>query len=501
MSGGGRPAAARGHVSPGAERSSRLLLITYHFPPGQSVGALRWQQFARHAHERGWALDVITLHPAELDSPDWTALDHLPQGTRVWGVHQPSSVVDRIEQGVLRLRRVVRDLASTSSDKEASPGPDGDRSSGAKEIVRADQVDWWPRSGRDVIRAYNAWRDFARDGAWSRAASELGLQVSEQYRHDAVVTCGPPHMAHEAGRRLARKRHIPWVMDMRDAWSFVTYLYEDRASPLWPALARYHERRCVRYADLIVANTEPARAALARAHSDAADRTITVMNGFDEDAPVDPPPADGPFRVAFAGTLYLDRNPAVLFEAVSILAREAGVNPDQMRLELMGHVETYRGRPVDDIAREHGVSEFVSLHAARPRDEALQFLSDAQVLVSLPQEMGLAIPSKVFEYMQFHAWMVVVTRSESATGELLESTPADVVPPDNPKRLAQVFRERYVQFRKGDQPRPLATTHEEYSRRVQAERLFDAMDSWRGTESGEAATKESGSRIQTPTAE
>ena len=36
----------------------RLLLITYHFPPGQAAGALRWQKFVTRGAARGWAFDV-----------------------------------------------------------------------------------------------------------------------------------------------------------------------------------------------------------------------------------------------------------------------------------------------------------------------------------------------------------------------------------------------------------------------------------------------------------
>src|SRR4029450_9367350 len=62
----------------------RLLLLSYHFPPGQSVGALRWQQLSFHAAEHGWGLDVITLHPSSVSDPDMRRAARLTPGTRVY---------------------------------------------------------------------------------------------------------------------------------------------------------------------------------------------------------------------------------------------------------------------------------------------------------------------------------------------------------------------------------------------------------------------------------
>ncbi len=63
---GWRVRPAPSHVTAPSGSRARLLLVTYHFPPDTAVGALRWQKLARYAAERGWGLDVITLHPAQL---------------------------------------------------------------------------------------------------------------------------------------------------------------------------------------------------------------------------------------------------------------------------------------------------------------------------------------------------------------------------------------------------------------------------------------------------
>ncbi len=92
----------------GAPLLRRLLLISFHFPPGEAAGALRWQKLSYFAGERGWALDVISLHPSGLGKIDNTRLAELPPGTRVYGVPMPKLLLERIEGLLWRCYRWFR---------------------------------------------------------------------------------------------------------------------------------------------------------------------------------------------------------------------------------------------------------------------------------------------------------------------------------------------------------------------------------------------------------
>lgn len=460
------------------EREDRILLISYHFPPGSSVGGLRWQKLSHYASQRGWGVDVITLDPEDLEAPDLARMNRLPIGTRVWGVSQPTLHVERIERWAWRFYRMVRSVL-----RALAPGRSRDQGPGAPDdaegSVRAETVDWRFRSPRDFYLAYSSWLDHARGGAWARAASALGLRLHGQVGYRLVVTCGPPHMEHMAGRAISRRSGIPWVMDMRDAWACTPRLLGDVASPVWLALARRYERLCVEAADLVVANTDVARERLVDAHSDAAERIVTVLNGFDEDGLVETTQDDGVFRIAYAGTIYLDRDPGPLFRAVARLASKLGLTPDRIEVAFMGDVQSYNGRPLIEIAAEEGVQDFLRLYAPRPRNETLRFLSTSSVLLSLPQDVATAVPSKIYEYMQFTAWVVVQASADSATERVLRGTPVAVVDRDDVDGLVDVLADRYRRFVSGERPRPVAEACPWLSRAAQASKLFDLLDGWR----------------------
>src|SRR5262249_24603257 len=84
--------------------SRRLLLISYHFAPGREAGALRWVKFATLAAERGWSVDVISLDPPEIASPDSKTLAALPKSVRVYGIRNARLPIDRLVQFAVALR-------------------------------------------------------------------------------------------------------------------------------------------------------------------------------------------------------------------------------------------------------------------------------------------------------------------------------------------------------------------------------------------------------------
>jgi len=66
--------------------------------------------------------------------------------------------------------------------------------------------------------------------------------------------------------------------------------------------------------------------------------------------------------------------------------------------------------PVMELARQEGVEAFARYHPPGPRSAAARLLASATMLVSLPQDTETAIPSKIFEYSRFDAWLFGTTK-------------------------------------------------------------------------------------------
>ena len=470
-----RPVPLPSHATAPSLARARLLLISCHFPPDAAVGALRWQKLSRYAAERGWGLDVITFDPASVAVTDPSRLADLPPGVRVYTLAPRQVAWEHVVELAWRTydsaRRLPHRLARSVSGA-LGPVPQ-QRQSLARREVR-----WRPSEPRYVVRAYFAWLEYVRTGRWARAAARRAIQVIEPGVHRAVISCGPPHMAHEAARLVARRTGLPFVMDMRDPWTLVQRLPEGIASPVWFAFARHYERRAVAEASLIVANTDPLRNVMRGVYRSAGNRMIAVPNGCDEE-PVPASQHGRRFVIAYAGSIYLDRDPRPLFRAAAQLVTERGLSPSEFGIEFMGDVRTFDGVPIEQIAREEGMEAFVQTYPPRPRAEALAFLARATMLVILPQDSDMAIPAKIFDYMQFDAWLLALAEDGSAVEQLLRGSSADVVPPDAVDTLAGLLHLRYLQHLRGEWPVRLAEDPR-YSRREQATRLFTAIEALAG---------------------
>ncbi|HET7457252.1 MAG TPA: glycosyltransferase [Gemmatimonadaceae bacterium] len=470
------------HVVPpvGAPSARRLLLISQHFPPSHSVGALRWQMLAGYAAERGWGLDVVTLEPeAHVEGVDLARLADLPPDVRIYAVPERQPAVARLVTAAWHAvgRRVVRrgpvaEAPSGAAAPRAATPPRQKASSMAGRSFSRAEIVARPWTKRDAIRAYLAWLEYARTGGWAKAAAGLAERVVRPGVHRAVVSSGPPHMAHEAARAVAERTGLPLVLDFRDPWSLAERLPESISSRLWYRLAERYERAALERAALIVANTEAASRALRARYPSVASRIVTVMNGADEQPMPKRSTADGPFVVAYAGTIYLDRDPLPLFRAAARVVRELALTPAQFAVRFLGDAE---GFDVIGAAKEAGIGGFVTLAPPRPRAEALRFLADATLLVSLPQDSAMAVPAKIFEYVQFDAWVLALADRDSATELVLRDSGADVVAARDEDGIAAVLRARYQEFARGVRPAAINRTGR-FSRRAQADVLLAALD-------------------------
>jgi hypothetical protein len=451
----------------------RILLLSYHYPPAETAGALRWQMLAVPLSEAGWTMDVVTNDPAAVSESGRHALESLPPETRVFGV----------PEGQLRTRAysksLSRRLKALRRSRSHGPGGADGEGSGRPGSFHRTEIGWRPL-GESVRRAYGAAFKLNLERGWARAAERAAASLlrDPEHGHEAIVTCGPPHMVHLAGLRLHRATDIPFVMDTRDPWRFVERLPEAIASPVWLGVSRFFEERCVREAALVLANTEPAAEMLRHAYPGACP-ILAVRNGSDR-LRTDTGGGSGLFTVAFAGSIYLDRDPRPLFEAAARLVLEHGLTPDDFRILLVGNVAEHNGRPVCELAASAGVSDFVELRSAVPRDELAGILETASILISLQQDSDLAIPSKIYEYAEYPAWLMAISEPGSATGRLLTGTEADLVAPGSTDSIYEALDARYREHEAGRRPRPLAE-YPRFQRSTQAAILVDALEAIAGS--------------------
>lgn len=455
LRGNGEPA-PRTPPGPAPDRR-RLILVSYHYPPDPSVGGLRWQQLAEFAVARGWDIEVVSrAHgrgtPSVTESGGSVRVHHIAEP---W---LPIATFPELLWRWLPKPARFRHLRPPAS----APGS-----------IASDDLRRRPHARHDLRRWYFAWLDRHRGRAWGALAAEYVDTLVHEGDVAGVISSGPPHPPHGPIREVAEREGIPFILDLRDPWSLVQRLPESIASPYWISCARRDERRAIDTAALVLSTTDAHRDALRLLYPERSGRIITVRNGCDGD-PITTVPPRGRFLIAYAGSVYIDRDPSPLFQAAATLIRGQGLGPGEFGIEFVGEVATFNGVPLTALAEQAGIAGYFRSYPHRPRSEVHEFLAGASLLVLLPQDSDLAIPAKVYEYARFPAGILALAESTSATGQLLAGTAADLVSPFDTSAIAAVLRRRYEEFRRGIIPAPLAEDLR-FHRAGQAEILFDAI--------------------------
>ena len=436
------------------ERPRRILLISYHFPPDPAVGGLRWQKMLDHFAEQGWVADVVTRNFDSLKGIDPARLRSLAPGTRVFSVADREPMIGRMHRAIWPWMRAR--LAKEDVSRREAP---------TREVREAPK----PK----VVRGYLTWLMLAREESWARAAARCALDLAHGRRYAVVISSGPPHMAHAAARMVARRIKAPLVVDMRDPWSLVERHHPDVAGGVWTFLTGRHERRVLADAAIVTLNTEVSKRAMAEHYPAMAGRFEVVRNGADDEQ-LPAVRRDSVFRIRFAGSIYLDRDPRLVFRAASRVIKELSLSPGDFMMEFVGHVGSYAGTSVLEIADQEGIAGYVTVGGLLPRAEALRFLAGATMLLSLPQDSDFAIPAKIYEYASMKAWMLVLASTHSATAQVLQGTDAYVVDPADVDGMAEAIRDRYQAFVNGVMP-SAAGADGRFDRRVQSGKLMDLI--------------------------
>jgi glycosyltransferase involved in cell wall biosynthesis len=443
----------------------RLLLLTHYFPPDLAVGALRWRKLSAFLAAEGWTLDVISNRtPPELAIGADVAAD-LPPGMRIWQATSPDWLYRLPERAAVAIAKtfaprrqgVTRPVRSVQGTGASSYPP---------------AVSWDLHSFRGYIRLYLAAREAARTAHWAHRIARLAARISGQGNYHAVITSGPPHTWHMAGRLVSRRTGLPWVMDLRDPWS-TGILPDALSSPAWLRIIRKRERQALAEAVLVLTTTDGLRDVMCRSFPNAADKIVTVMNGMD-DEPIPPTEYPERFTISYLGAIYSGRDPRPLFAGFSAAIRELDLSPDEIVLRFAGDVETFGRVPVQDLANAAGLESYFELLPKVPRANALMLMARSHMLVSLPWADTLSIPAKIFEYIRFPAWILAFANHGSALERLLRNGDADIVAHEDIDSIRSAIVNRYRAFAQGKRPVALGSSLN-LSRRFQADLLIEAL--------------------------
>ena len=397
----------------GIRTVKKVLVLAYYFPPLGMGGTQRPAKFVRYLPEFGWEATVLTVKPIAYWAQDPSLLDEL----RATPVMRTGSLDP---QRLLLLAR----------GKSHPPAPDRTGGgSGGLAWINSHVLPWFLLPDSKILWRFHALRAAAR--------------LLKSGCFDAIFSTSPPHSTHLIARRLARRFRLPWVADLRDAWTESVVVH---------APTRWHrrrqaalERRVVRAATILIGVTPGIVAELEAAG--ATGKALLIPNGYDADDFADlaagtserreRPERTKPFTLCHCGSISRFSDPAPLFDA---LRPEDG---SWLQLSFVGY-DAHGG--FRQRVEERGLAKIVLHEGYQPHRQALAAMAaaDALVLIACDEPRARFIPGKTYEYLASRKPILLISNVEE-TIRLLQAFPGVLCcAPDQPDAIrASLQRLRY----------------------------------------------------------
>jgi glycosyltransferase involved in cell wall biosynthesis len=392
----------------------RILLAAYHFPPSAAVGGLRISRFARFLPEFGWRTYVLTVNDADRDEKEGT--DH----TRLVGLDAVSITRTREPSGILDacawLKRKMQSLWANQQSPSSALVRAPVCSDGRESLSQ--------RLKRYVTSLLVLLPDEHKN--WALFAAIPAIRLIQRHRIDFILTSAPPQSVHFVGLVAKVFTRVAWIADFRDPWlELLQARPAHHRSWLSHRLERWMEARVMHNADRVLTTTERMRQSMmARYPTVPADKFSCLPNGIEMARSAGPDSVDkyGPLTITYAGSLYLDRTPEPLFEALGALVNEGKTRLDDFRVKLVGNCRTIGEVETETVARRYGVAPAVEVVDRMPYAEVVPIMRRSHLLLVLaPPKNTLMLPAKIFDYLGSGSKLLALA-DPGATADLILET-------------------------------------------------------------------------------
>jgi glycosyltransferase involved in cell wall biosynthesis len=422
----------------------KILFITYHFPPYNSVGAVRTSKTAKYLVNAGHEVKVLTCadqplqNSLTLEIPEqnvkytsWLNINS-PVAFVLGGTKQVATKgyipsVKHFTGAAYYLGTFYKDLLNF---------PDG-------------QIGWFP------------------------FAKRAGEQIIRQWEPDLIYASATPYTSLLIASALSKKFNIPWIAELRDLWV-------DNHQWIRPFWRHFYEKLLERFilksSCGLVTVSSPLAETLQSKYSHPCE---VITNGFDpDDYPElrNPTSSDGIVHIVHTGQVFGGwRSPAPLFSALALMGSEA----ENVRVHFYGRYLDL----VRSIAMKHKVSALVKIHGPVSHIEALKTQSDADILLLIPgigQKMQGVYTTKLFEYLGARRPILCMGEKSGVAAKLIQVRDAGVTLNES-EAIAQQLRQWVKQKSKnGEITRLPAKVGEGFTRKEQTEKLIHFFEACLG---------------------
>ena len=394
------------------DKSKKILLITYHFPPSPAVGGLRIEKFAKYLPKYNWNPYVLTVKENTCENMDFERLDEIKH-LAIYKI-RPLPTLDGM---YLAVKEAFQKITNKGTDdtKEApnQEGPEGKKFHPKEKMGK---------KLKRYILSFLSVPDSKR--SWIFPAFIRAVLVIRREKISCILTSGPPYSVHLVGLLAKRATGVRWVADFRDPWMTGGAKRLYYTCDLSLKLDRWLERNVIKGADTVLTTTDRLCEKLKAEHKNKSpNKYICITNGFDSEyfSRFRHLGKYEKFTLTHAGSLYLERTPEPIFQALSELALEGEIRLQGINVKLIGNCRDVNGIPVSKLVSSYGLDGVVEMPGFLSYSKTIEIIRQSHLALLFAPDQPLQIPAKVFDYLGTETKILAISK-DGATADLVRST-------------------------------------------------------------------------------
>lgn len=419
---------------------TKVLIITYYWPPAGGPGVQRWLKFVKYLPEFG--IEPIVYIPS---NPNYPIIDN--------------SLIEEVSEDLTVLKQPIKEpykfarFFSKKTSKTISKGiiPDNKKQSVIEKLMLFVRGNFFIPDARK---------------SWVRPSVQYLDTFIQDYNIKTVITTGPPHSLHLIGLALQKSTGVKWISDFRDPWTTIGYHKQLKLTKLAKQRHKTLEKKVLQASDKIIVTSEVTK----REFIEITNQPIEVItNGYDV-TKVKTTELDKKFTLAHIGSLLSKRNPEVLWQVLKELVEENNNFSQDFELHFVGSVS----ENVLESISSFGLSNYIHNHSYVTHIKAIDIQKKSQILLLIEidsNETKCIIPGKLFEYMVSNRPILAIGPIGSDVETIIKETnTGNYFNYDDHDALKNVILKHYKYYQEGNL-KSHAIGLQKYSRKALTEKL------------------------------
>lgn len=444
MQSGCKNAAYRLFLSTFTAGMTKVLIITYYWPPSGGGGVQRWLKFSRYLQDMG--IQPIVMAPENADYPvfdhslEKEVFNHNLQVVKV-PIWEPYKLLSTFKKD----GKQKANVGITSNKAERS---------------WTTKLAFWVRGNLLIPDP----RKF-----WVNPVVKKAKALIDQHKIDVVITTGPPHSVHLAGLKLKKSTGIKWIADFRDPWSTIDYLDEFYLTNIAKKIHKKQERNVLLNADRVLAVSENWKREL----EELGKQNVSVVtNGYDEnDFAEYSPQTPRKFIISHVGFVSEYRIPKALMEVLNHLCEVNEEFASNLEIRFIG----ISGESLQQFLRQYSkLKGKFSFMDYLPHNKVIEAYGKSAILLLLLNATKNAaghIPGKFFEYLASGKPIMAIGDIDGDVAHILQETRAGYIADFGDKREMEIILLKLFVDHQNQKVQTSSALIQEYSRKNLAKKL------------------------------